>query len=236
MSLRFADGPTMIAPMDESSCHMHASGPLSARRPDAEIWSTARVTSEARESKSRIIFGYGSLIWKVGFPYERRYPCRIEGPYARRFWMRNADHRGTADFPGRCATLIRDPCSDGLAGVAYSIPEAEAEAAFASLDFRERHGYTRDVATIVTGDGERLEAHVYYYSGDAKAGGACVWGEPIEETAAVVARAKGPSGTNLEYVRMLASSVQQLDIAGARDEYLDTLLGLSDAAASAAQL
>jgi len=204
-------------------------------KPDLQLWSTARVTRAAMESKSRIVFGYGSLIWKVDFPYEHRFPCRIEGAFARRFWMKSADHRGTAEYPGRVATLVKDPngckVSSGLIGLAYMLPEADVKKAFASLDFRERHGYTRDIATIVTRDGERLATHVYYYSGGADVGGACVWGEPIHETAAVVARAHGPSGSNLDYVRMLARSVRQLDIPGVRDEYLDELLALSESAA-----
>ena len=153
------------------------------------------------------VFGYGSLIFRVDFPFCERRVARLKG-FARRFWQRSPDHRGTPDSPGRVVTLIADPNASVL-GVAYRVAPESAERVLADLDLRERAGYERtDVEIELTDPPHGAACAVVYQARPGNPG----FSEDSsnEEIASIVRFACGPSGDNASYVRSLAEALRKL--------------------------
>ena len=148
------------------------------------------------------VFGYGSLIYKVDFPFIEKQPASIRG-WERRFWQGSHDHRGTPNAPGRVVTLIRSPgavCS----GIAYLI-EHEV---FEHLDHREKNGYERFPVGVALADSQRtVEGVIYVADQDNHA---YLGPAHMEELASHISRSNGPSGSNTDYVLQLAQALRQL--------------------------
>ena len=159
--------------------------------------------SAGNEQGNAWVFGYGSLIYKVDFPYRRREPAAIEG-WTRRFWQGSHDHRGTPDAPGRVATLVPDPASS-CRGVAYLVgPDV-----FEHLDHREKNGYQRHrVGIRLLASDETVRGLLYVAGADNPA---YLGPEDPDAMAAHIARARGPSGSNREYLLRLAAALEELD-------------------------
>ena len=149
------------------------------------------------------VFGYGSLIYKVDFPFLRREEASIRG-WARRFWQGSHDHRGTPDAPGRVVTLI--PCADMLCrGVAYQVRHE----VFEHLDHREKNGYQQTQVTLSFDHGGPAEVGVVYVADE---GNHAFLGQSgsTAELAAHIARSHGPSGSNSDYLLQLARALREL--------------------------
>ncbi len=161
------------------------------------------------------VFGYGSLIYKVDFPYLKREVGSISG-WQRRFWQGSHDHRGTPDAPGRVVTLI--PANNRiLKGVAYLVEPR----VFKHLDHREKNGYTRMPCTIsFERQSERVEGIVYVADENNEA---FMGPMPINALASHIRQSHGPSGSNQDYVLQLAASLRQL---GERDPHVEALESL----------
>ena len=147
------------------------------------------------------LFGYGSLIYKVDFPFLERRPARIHH-WVRRFWQGSHDHRGTPESPGRVLTLVKQPGAICV-GMAYRITPGE----FAHLDHREKNGYLRLLTEIEFQDQSSVEG-VFYVARDDNA--AFLGPASDIEIADQIAAAEGPSGTNRDYVLQLADALRQL--------------------------
>ena len=167
------------------------------------------------------VFGYGSLIWRPAMAYVARRAGRVDG-WARRFWQASTDHRGTAEDPGRVLTLVE---SDGvLWGMAYAIARAAWPETEAALELREQQGYARLTIDIDLAAGEQAGRVVETVAGllyvATPANPYFVGPEPLEVTADVVRRSRGPSGSNVDYVLELDRTLAAM---GAADPEVSAL-------------
>ena len=165
------------------------------------------------------IFGYGSLIWHVDFPYHERRRATIVG-WARRFWQGSHDHRGTPDAPGRVVTLVRDTGAVCV-GAAYRVDEA----VFEHLDHREKNGYERVPVAMRFDDQDGRPATVNEIvpgvSYIAAPGNPAFLGPASEDDIAThIARCSGPSGSNRDYLLKLAAALDEL---GECDKHVQAL-------------
>ncbi|MDH3220536.1 MAG: gamma-glutamylcyclotransferase [Gammaproteobacteria bacterium] len=149
------------------------------------------------------LFGYGSLIYLVDFPYLESRPASIRG-WSRRFWQGSHDHRGTEENPGRVVTLIEE-AGAVCGGLAYLV-EAPV---FRQLDIREKNGYLRVATEMTFDDGSHAPGLTYIATPDNEA----YLGEASEyEIARHIYRAEGPSGTNADYLLDLAAALRELGL------------------------
>lgn len=148
------------------------------------------------------MFGYGSLIYKVDFPYLERRIASITG-WQRRFWQGSHDHRGTPDSPGRVVTLV--PESDMICrGVAYRVDNS----VFEHLDFREKNGYQRFPARMALESPSEQVDGVLYVADQHNS--AFLGPASMIQLANHIAASEGPSGSNRDYVLQLAQALEEL--------------------------
>ncbi|HEU4726939.1 MAG TPA: gamma-glutamylcyclotransferase [Kofleriaceae bacterium] len=147
------------------------------------------------------VFGYGSLIWRPSMDYVARRAGRVHG-WARRFWQASTDHRGTVEAPGRVLTLVES--TSALWGMAYAIARSAWPEIEAALEVREQQGYARLTVDIGLASGEEAGGIVETVSGlvyvATPANPYFIGPEPLEVTADIVRRSRGPSGSNVDYV------------------------------------
>lgn len=212
----------------------------------AGVWVGERAAGTLEVPDPLWIFGYGSLCWKSDFPFEASFVGSVQG-WGRFFAQRSTDHRGTPEFPGLVATLLKDEQLRALSlktagspasrtvGVCYRVGKQDAETVLDALDFREKGGYTREIIEVypqgspgTAGNDEHVQpVRALLYSAtpdnpgfDPKAL------SDLPSAAATIGSAHGPSGPNREYLERLALWLKEVD---EPDEHIEALVGLLSA-------
>ncbi len=169
-----------------------------------------------KNSDAYWVFGYGSLMWRPGFPFAEMVPARLEG-WRRDMCIQSIHYRGTPDVPGLVSGLT--PGGD-CQGRAYQIHPHDVEDVVAYLDERElvTDVYLPQYHLVALSDGRSVSARVYVadVEHDQFAGH---W--PVQQKIQYLLQGTGSEGRSLEY---LANIVEQLGQLGIVDEGLSALL------------
>ncbi|MCR8548300.1 gamma-glutamylcyclotransferase [Salipiger sp. P9] len=172
------------------------------------------------------VFGYGSLLWNPGFEVAEQAHALLPD-YHRSFCMRSIHHRGTEADPGLVLALDERPgalCE----GLALKAAEGQEAATLAYLRERElvSSAYLEKVLEVDLRDGRRIEAVTYVIDADHVQ---YCGGLPLEEQAAIIARAVGGRGPNTEYLYNTAGHLEELGIPDAELHWLrDRVRQLTD--------
>ena len=154
------------------------------------------------------VFGYGSLMWRPGFPYLAVEPALLRG-YHRAFCVYSVRYRGTPECPGLVTGLDR---GGSCRGRAFRVAAANADAVRTYLDDRElvTGVYVRRIVPVEL-PGGTVTAWTYVvdrthrqYAGNL----------PLDEAARVILGGRGTAGNNRDY---LENTVAHLDDLGISD-------------------
>jgi glutathione-specific gamma-glutamylcyclotransferase len=161
------------------------------------------------------VFGYGSLMWRPGFTYVRRYKALLRG-WRRSLCVFSHVYRGSPERPGLVLGLDR---GGACHGVAFEVDEALREATVRYLREREQATavYLERIAPITIEGGDRVLAMTYVadrlheqYAGRLDR----------EAMLAHVRAGAGQSGDNAEYVLETRDHLRAM---GVRDPDLEWL-------------
>jgi cation transport protein ChaC len=170
------------------------------------------------------VFGYGSLIWRPGFPHLERRVARLTGAH-RALCVYSWVHRGTPDRPGLVLGLDR---GGTCRGVAFRVAPEEWDGVVAYLRGREQVTavYIERKREIRFADGTAATALTFIVN---RRHGQYA-GKLDEDTQfSIVADAHGQSGDNRAYVINTASHLAALGMADALlDRLAERLKALPD--------
>ena len=159
------------------------------------------------------VFGYGSLLWKQGFPYLREERARLEG-YHRALCIFSWRHRGTEEQPGLVLGLEGGGACDGMA---YLVAESDREATTRYLRDREltTNVYLERMLPVrLVDEGRDVRCLTYVVDPTHQQYAAPM---PLDEAVERIRNATGIGGPNRDYV---LNTIDKLHEAGIDDPSL----------------
>ncbi|CAN7564232.1 gamma-glutamylcyclotransferase [Bosea sp. LjRoot9] len=153
------------------------------------------------------VFGYGSLIWRPGFPFEESVVARLHG-YHRSLCIFSHVHRGTPERPGLVLGLDRGGICRGLA---FRVAAGEAAETVTYLRAREQATsvYLERHMPVRLDDGRNVKALVYVadrkhlqYAGRL----------PPDKVLELVRNGRGGSGENPDYVLQTHEHLRKMGV------------------------
>lgn len=158
------------------------------------------------------IFGYGSLMWDPGFPHVEARQASITG-FHRSFCVTSYRYRGTAEVPGLVLGLDRGGSCHGMAF--RVIPQDQPQTLDYLWDREMISGVYRPEKLDVrlrrpregSPDSVRALTFVVQRHHDQYVGGLT-----LEETAAVICRARGQRGACADYLRNTVRHLSAMEI------------------------
>jgi cation transport protein ChaC len=163
------------------------------------------------------VFGYGSLMWRPGFPFVERRHARVHG-YHRPLCVYSHVHRGTPERPGLVLGLDR---GGRCHGVAFRVAAEEAAATIHYLREREQvtNVYIERVRPVVLVDHPEARVQAVCYMVD-RSHPQYAAKLSLAEQLRIVRHGHGKSGANRDYV---LATVHALEAMGCRDRDLHLL-------------
>lgn len=169
-------------------------------------------------TSERWVFGYGSLMWRPGFPFAERRAAILHGR-RRAFCIYSVHHRGTYERPGLVLGLAP---GGACRGAAYRVAEADWAEVHAYLMEREQptETYIEARRTVRLDDGRRVEALCFLSDVQHPQWAGAL---SLARQAELIAGATGLSGKNTDYLRDLVEHLREM---GVRDAAMERLLSL----------
>ncbi len=162
------------------------------------------------------VFGYGSLMWRPGFPYLRSAQAVLPG-YHRSFCIYSHVWRGTVEKPGLVLGLTP---GGSCRGVAFQVAASQRAEVLDYLHDRELGTYAYLPLTLSVDLAEDGGVPAYCFVADT-AHPQYAGDLPQEEAVAIIMEASGKGGLNRDY---LINTVKELDRHGYAEPQLRALL------------